>query len=82
VIEGPLPEETVLLRVDNGRTVRLNATAAWLWDQLESPLSVEQLGERLGEEFGLEADRAKADAASFAGALAERGFVSVAAQAG
>jgi hypothetical protein len=82
VIEGRLPEETILLRVDDGQTVRLNESGAWLWDQLESPLSVEQLGERLKDEFGLDDGRALADAAGFVAPLAERGFVSVAPLAG
>ena len=77
VIDGRLPEETVLLRTDNGQSVRLNATAAWLWDQLESPLTLEKLGERLREEFGLGEDRARSDAASFAASLGERGFLAL-----
>jgi hypothetical protein len=77
VIDGRLPEETVLLRTDNGRSVRLNTTAAWLWDQLVSPLSVEELGERLMAEFGLGEEQARSDAADFARALGERGFLAL-----
>jgi Coenzyme PQQ synthesis protein D (PqqD) len=75
VIEGELPEETVLLRTDTGDSVRLNATAAWLWGQLASPQTLEQLGERLGAEFGIDGDRARADAAVFARSLGDRGFL-------
>jgi Coenzyme PQQ synthesis protein D (PqqD) len=82
VVDGRLPEETVLLRTDSGRTVRLNTTAAWLWDQLESPLSLEELGGRLRSEFGLDEEQARTDAARFAGELAERGFLAVDSPAG
>ena len=57
-IEGDLPEETVLLRVDSGAAVRLNRTGAWLWAQLEEPLTVGQLGERLADRHGIEPEPA------------------------
>jgi hypothetical protein len=77
VIDGRLPEETVLLRTDTGRSVRLNETAAWLWDQLASPLTVEELAGRLKAEFGLGEEQARSDAAGFARSLGERGFLAV-----
>jgi hypothetical protein len=76
-IEGDLPEETVLLRVDSGAAVRLNRTGAWLWAQLEEPLTVGQLGERLAGRHAIEFDRAVADARAFAADLANRGFLVV-----
>jgi hypothetical protein len=81
-IEGDLPEETVLLRVDNGAAVRLNRTGAWLWAQLEDPLTVGQLGERLAGRHGIEPDRAVADARAFAADLADRGFLDLGNAAG
>ena len=77
VIDGQLPEETVLLRTDTGESVRLNPTAAWLWGQLEAPLTLGELGRRLAGEYDLPGDRALADAESFARALGERGFLAL-----
>jgi hypothetical protein len=77
VIDGRLPDETVLLRTDTGDSVRLNATAAWLWEQLAGATTVEELGRRLEAEYGIGAERALADAASFAEALGERGFLAL-----
>jgi hypothetical protein len=76
-IEGDLPEETVLLRVDSGAAVRLNRTGAWLWAQLGEPLTVGQLGERLAGRHEMEPGRAVADARAFAADLADRGFLVV-----
>jgi Coenzyme PQQ synthesis protein D (PqqD) len=81
-IEGDLPEETVLLRVDSGAAVRLNRTGAWLWAQLEEPLTLRRLGERLAGRHGIDPDRAAADARAFAADLAGRGFLVVGQAAG
>ena len=77
VIDGRLPDETVLLRVDTGESVRLNATAAWLWDQLADGITIEELGRRLGAEYGIAEERALADTAGFAAELGERGFLAL-----
>ncbi|HKG36573.1 MAG TPA: PqqD family protein [Solirubrobacterales bacterium] len=77
VIDGRLPEETVLLRTDTGDSVRLNATGAWLWSQLESPLELEELGRRLAAAYGIPGERARADAGSFARELEQRGFLAL-----
>lgn len=74
-IEGDLPEETVLLRMDSGAAVRVNRTGAWLWEQLAEPLTVGQLGESLADRHGIEADRALGDVRTFAADLADRGFL-------
>ncbi len=81
-IEGDLPEETVLLRVDSGAAVRLNRTGAWLWAQLEEPLTVGQLGERLAGRHAIEFDRAVAVARAFAADLADRGFLDLGSEPG
>ena len=74
-IEGPLPAETVLLRIDDGSAVRVNPTAAWLWAQLAEPLTLARLAERLAERHGLDPERGLADARSFAEDLGARGFL-------
>jgi Coenzyme PQQ synthesis protein D (PqqD) len=74
-VEGDLPEETVLLRVDSGAAVRVNRTGAWLWAELAEPLTVGGLAQRLAERHGIESDRALADVRAFAADLAGRGFL-------
>lgn len=74
-IEGDLPEETVLLRVDSGDAVRVNPTGAWLWQQLAEPTTLATLADRLADRHGIAPDRALADVRSFAADLGERGFL-------
>lgn len=73
-IDGELPEETVLVHVEKGTSLRLNATGAWLWRRLERPASAAELAEEMAAEFGIAAERALEDVAAFAADLAERGF--------
>ncbi len=41
----------MLLDVDAGTALRLNATGAWIWDQLEEPRRVDELARGLAERF-------------------------------
>ncbi|MEP6977238.1 MAG: PqqD family protein [Thermoleophilia bacterium] len=68
---------TVVLDPDGGRYVRLNGTAGILWEALEAPTSIEELGARLAEDYGIDAARATSDATTFVSALAERELVAL-----
>lgn len=71
-VHGELPEETVLLDVDSGTALRLNATGAWIWERLEQPRSVEELARGLAERFGIEEPRALGDVVAFAREMTRR----------
>ena len=76
VIEGRLPEETVLLHTGSGRSLRLNRTAVYLWERLETPQEPRRLAQELADRFELEQERADTDTAAFLAELEERGFLS------
>jgi hypothetical protein len=71
-VHGELPEETVLLDVDSGTAVRLNATGAWIWDQLEQPRRVGELADGLAERFEIDEARALGDVVAFAREMTRR----------
>jgi hypothetical protein len=71
-VHGDLPEETVLLDVDSGIAVRLNATGAWIWGQLEEPRKVAELAWGLGERFEIAGGRALDDVVAFAREMVRR----------
>lgn len=64
-VHGDLPEETVLLDVEDGVAVRLNTTGAWLWERLEEPATVEGLARGLAERFEIDEARALGDVVAF-----------------
>jgi len=71
-VQGDLPEETVLLDVDSGIAVRLNATGAWIWSQLEEPRSVAELARSLAGRFEIDEARAIDDVVAFAREMTRR----------
>lgn len=71
-VYGELPEEAVLLDVEAGTAVRLNATGAWIWDRLEQPHRVQELAQGLAERFEIEEDRALGDVVAFAREMTRR----------
>jgi hypothetical protein len=77
-VHGELPEETVLLDVEDGVGLRLNASGAWLWAGLEEPARVEDLARGLARRFEIEERRALADVTAFARELSRRGLLEAA----
>ncbi len=71
-VHGDLPEESVLLDVDSGVAVRLNATGAWIWGQLEEPRSVADLAGGLAARFEIAESRALDDVIAFAREMIRR----------
>jgi hypothetical protein len=71
-VQGDLPEETVLLDVDSGIAVRLNATGAWIWGQLEESRSVAELARSLAGRFEIAEGRAIDDVVAFAREMVRR----------
>jgi hypothetical protein len=76
-VHGELPQETVLVDLETGRSLRLNATAAWLWRRLENPSALSDLAAGLAAEFEADPGRALEDVQAFAADLAARGLVEV-----
>jgi hypothetical protein len=75
VLSERLGDETVLMHPDGVRFVRLNVTAARLWELLEASIAVTELEARLAARWRLPAERARADVDAFVSALQSRGMV-------
>ena len=71
-VHGDLPEETVLLDVEAGAAVRLNAAGAWIWEQLSEPRRVDELARGLAAHFEIDEGRALGDVVAFAREMARR----------
>jgi hypothetical protein len=76
-VHGELPEETVLVDLGTGKSLRLNSTAAWLWRRIEHPAPLCELADGLAGEFGIDSERALGDVEAFAVDLAGRGLIEV-----
>ena len=63
---------TVTREVDLDSLFLLNATGAFIWEQMEGPRSVAELGTAVAEKFAIEPARATADAEAFMTSLLAR----------
>lgn len=71
----PVLGDLVVLDPATDRYVRLNRTAAALWEAIEAPTRVSELARVVAERFEVEEERALADATAFVRELAERELV-------
>jgi hypothetical protein len=65
----------VLLDTETGTALRLNPSAAWLWEQLQEPARVSDLATALAERFGIDDERALGDTLAVLSELASRGLL-------
>ncbi len=71
-VHGELPEETVLLDVEGEVAVRLNATGAWIWEQLARPQRIDELAGGLALRFSIDQTTALDDVIAFAREMVRR----------
>ncbi len=57
--------------------IELNASAAFLWDEMKDPRTPEELGKSLEEHFNLPHEKALEDVLDFLNELQENGMVTV-----
>ncbi|HEY4929189.1 MAG TPA: PqqD family protein [Acidimicrobiales bacterium] len=67
--------EVIALDVESGEYLSLNGSGRILWMALVEPVSIEELGKLLTEQFGVSADIASADASAFVSDLVERSLL-------
>jgi len=67
-------DEAVLVDLDRGRVLGLNAAGSFLWPLLAEK-SEEELVRDLRDHFAVDEERARADVAAFLAVLRERGFL-------
>jgi hypothetical protein len=71
-VRGELSEGAEPRDADSGTALRLNATGAWLWAQLEQPRQVGDLAAGLAERFEIDGKRALGDVIAFAREMMRR----------
>jgi hypothetical protein len=77
VLASHLGDETVMMDVDQGQYYGLNATATWLWDALQRPMTVNDLCEQLVSEYAVSLPQGKQEVLEFVEDLVSRGLLKV-----
>ncbi len=76
-IAEPVDDELVMADIDRGKYYGLNNIAAVIWQNLEKPITVEELCKRLCESYEVEAGQCLAEVLAFLGELEKRNLISV-----
>jgi len=76
ILHAPVgTEEAVMLSIEAGRYYGLNAVGAWIWELLETPLTIGQLCVRICAEFDVDTQTCEAAVLAFTRELVENGIV-------
>lgn len=70
-------EETLILHLETGGYYSLKKVASRIWQLLQSPVLVSEIGGVLSGEYGISRERCDADLLELLGELEERGLVKV-----
>jgi len=64
-LSGKLQDEEVILDIEKGKYFSLNPVATSIWEILEQPLSVDQLCEKLIEEYDVEPKKCRLETVAY-----------------
>lgn len=78
VIEG----SAFVVAVDNQLLLELNDVGTFVWEKLQTPLTVERLTRMVVDEFEVDEEAARADVSTFLSQLTQRGVVEVEGETG
>lgn len=76
-ISGKLHDELVMMDMDQGKYFSLNQTATVIWELLERPLTIEELCEKLTEEFEIDREQCEADTKQYLGEMMKLGLIRI-----
>lgn len=74
-ISGRLHDELVMMDVQKGKYFSLNSVATFIWDLLEQPLSIEELCERLMNEYEIEYEECRIEVEEYLKEMNKYGLV-------
>lgn len=76
-VAEPVDDELVMADIDRGKYYAFNDIATAIWQNLERPITVEELCARLCQQYEVSAKQCAADVLEFLNKLEERRLISV-----
>jgi hypothetical protein len=74
-ISGKLEEEQVILDIEKGKYFSLNPVATLIWEILEQPLSIDDLCEKLLEQYDVELEKCRVETNEYIQEMIKLGLV-------
>ncbi|SDF15675.1 lasso peptide biosynthesis PqqD family chaperone [Sporomusa acidovorans] len=78
IVAAEMDGETVMISIENGKYYGMDAIGSRIWELLETPKSVAEVIQVLGEEYEVEQQQCQADTIEFLDFLFQEGLVKVA----
>ena len=75
IIATDMDGDTVMMSIEHGKYFGLTGIGGFLWDQLENPISVQELRENVLKEFDIDESTCEADVIEFVENLLESKIV-------
>jgi hypothetical protein len=75
-ISGKLEEEQVILDIEKGKYFSLNPVATLIWEILEQSLSIDDLCEKLVEQYDVEPEKCRVETNEYIQEMIKLGLVS------
>jgi hypothetical protein len=77
-ISGRLHDEMVMMDMEQGKYFSLNQTATAIWELLEDPLTMEELCDRLTEEYEVDMERCLEEVKEYIDEMTKLGLIKIA----
>lgn len=74
-LSSHIDEDSVLMDIDSGSYFTTGSVGTFIWDNLESAVSVADLLQKLQQEFSVSADECTTDTVEFLNALQKKGLL-------
>ncbi|HPQ29769.1 MAG TPA: PqqD family protein [Desulfobacteraceae bacterium] len=74
-ISGRLSDELVMMDIDKGKYFSLNPVATRIWDLLVLPLTIDELCDRLMEEYEVDAEQCRTEVTEVINEMVKLGVV-------
>lgn len=74
-ISGRLHDELVMMDIEKGKYFSLNQVATTIWDMLEQPLSLEEVCNKLTDEFDIDPVQCRKEVESYLDEMQKLGLV-------
>ena len=74
-VSGRLSDELVMMDIDKGKYFSLNPVATRIWDLLVLPLTIDELCDRLMEEYEVDAEQCRTEVTEVINEMVKLGVV-------
>jgi hypothetical protein len=70
-----IEDETLVLKLDNGRMGVLNGVGGWVWEQIDGARTLGEIARACAAEYEVRQEQVEADVILYAQRLLERGMI-------